>query len=73
MPSVGGLELAIIALIAVGVLSVFLVFIVGLARLLFGSRRRPDADVGVHVLDGRLARGEITREEYAIARRALGR
>ncbi len=42
------------------------------ARLLFGTRRRLEAELGLEVLDDRLRRGEITPGEHARARRALG-
>ncbi len=42
------------------------------ARRLFGSRRRLEAELGLEVLEGRLARGEITPEEFEQAKRALG-
>ncbi|MFH0751408.1 MAG: SHOCT domain-containing protein [Chloroflexota bacterium] len=43
-----------------------------LARAVFGPRRRLEAELGLEVLEGRLARGEITREEFEQARRAQG-
>ncbi len=43
-----------------------------LTRAAFGPRRRLEAELGLEVLEGRLARGEITREEFEQARRALG-
>ena len=42
------------------------------ARRLFGPRRRLEAELGLEVLEGRLARGEITPEEFEQAKRALG-
>jgi len=43
-----------------------------LARAVFGPRRRLEAELGLEALERRLARGEITREEFEQARRALG-
>ena len=43
-----------------------------LARAVFGRRRRLEAELGLEVLEGRLARGEITREEFEQARGAQG-
>ena len=48
----------------------FVVFRVAWAK--FGPRRRHDGELGVVVLQGRLARGEITQAEFDQARRALG-
>jgi len=74
--SVGGLAMTV-GMIAVALLVVLGVFL--LIRPVFGSpeysRREPDRDSvgrgpnrqgtgGLEVLDGRYARGEITREEY---------
>ena len=41
-------------------------------RALFGPRRRLEAAFGLETLEVRLGRGEITREEFEQAKRALG-
>jgi uncharacterized membrane protein len=64
--------LALAALLFVGAVALLFVAVRWLARSLFGSRRRLESVLGLEALDGRLARGEITREEYEQARRALG-
>jgi uncharacterized membrane protein len=48
------------------------VVITWLARAVFGPRRRLEAELGLEALGRRLARGEITREEFEQAKRALG-
>ena len=70
-----GEPIALVTVLAVLVAAavVFGVLVVGITRSLFGRGRRLEAELGIEVLDDRLARGEITREEYATARRALGR
>jgi uncharacterized membrane protein len=52
--------------------AVLFVVIAWLARAAFGPRRRLEAELGLEALERRLARGEITREEFEKARRALG-
>ena len=52
--------------------AVLFVAVRGLTRAAFGPRRRLEAELGLEALEGRLARGEITREEFEQARRALG-
>lgn len=42
------------------------------ARALFGPHRRLEAELGLEALEARLARGEITRQEFEQAKRALG-
>lgn len=64
--------LALAVLLFVGAVALLFVAVRWLARSLFGSRRRLESELGLEALDGRLARGEITREEYEQARRALG-
>jgi uncharacterized membrane protein len=70
-----GWAASLIAFFAV-VLVLFVVF-VRAARFAVGGpgsgRVRREVVSGVELLDERLALGEITREEYDIARRALGR
>jgi len=60
------------ALVFVGAVAVLFVSITWLARAVFGPRRRLEAELGLEALERRLARGEITREEFELARRALG-
>ncbi len=55
-----------------GVVSTLFLVITRGTRALLGPRRRLEAELGLEVLEGRLARGEITREEYEEAKRALG-
>jgi uncharacterized membrane protein len=43
-----------------------------ITRGIFGNDRRLERSIAHEVLEGRLARGEISREEYDQARRALG-
>lgn len=54
--------------------SVFLLFfaITRATRAVFGPRRRLEEDLALEVLRGRLARGEISSEEFVVARRILG-
>ncbi len=52
--------------------AVLYVVITRLTRAAFGPRRRLEAELGLEALQQRLARGEITREEFDQARRALG-
>ena len=52
--------------------AVLYVVITRLTRAAFGPRRRLEAELGLEALQQRLARGEITREEYEQARSALG-
>ena len=54
------------AIVVVGVLAIRAV-----TRRLFGPRRRLEELMGIEALDARLERGDITREEYDRARRAL--
>lgn len=70
---VGGLLGWIVGLaLFVGVVSALFLVITRGTRALLGPRRRLEAELGLEVLAGRLARGEITREEYEQAKRALG-
>jgi len=41
-------------------------------RAILGPRRRLEMELGLEVLEERLARGEITREQFEQAKRALG-
>jgi uncharacterized membrane protein len=41
-------------------------------RMLLGPRRRLEAEMGLDALRARLARGEITAQEFEQAKRALG-
>ncbi len=70
---VGGLLGWIVGLaLFVGVVSALFLVITRGTRAVLGPRRRLEAELGLEVLEGRLARGEITREEYEQAKRALG-
>ncbi|MFZ5853552.1 MAG: SHOCT domain-containing protein [Chloroflexota bacterium] len=70
---VGGLLGWIVGLaLFVGVVSALFLVITRGTRAVLGPRRRLEAELGLEVLEGRLARGEITREEYEEAKRALG-
>jgi uncharacterized membrane protein len=55
-----------------GLVAVLFFVVFRVARAKFGPRRRLEAELGVEVLQGRLARGEITQAEFDQARRALG-
>ena len=61
-----------VALLAVfgAVVILAFVLITRVARAIVGPRRRLERDLGVEVLDARLARGEIARDEYEQAKRA---
>ncbi len=70
---VGGLLGWIVGLaLFVGVVSALFLVITRGTRAVLGPRRRLEAELGLEVLEGRLARGEITREEYEQEKRALG-
>ncbi len=43
-----------------------------IARVVFGPTKRLEAELGLDALRGRVKRGEITIEEFNVARRALG-
>ncbi len=60
-----------VAIILGVVFTLFFVITRG-ARLTFGPRRRLEADLGLDALKARLARGEITTQEFEQAKRALG-
>jgi uncharacterized membrane protein len=53
------------------VLALFFVITRG-TRMLFGPRRRLEAEMGLDALRARLARGEITAQEFEQAKRAPG-
>lgn len=53
-------------------IAVLFVAVSWLARAVFGPRRRLEAELGREALERRLARGEITREEFEQAKRTLG-
>ncbi len=59
-------------LVFFGAVAALFVAIRWLARTLFGPRRRLEAELGLEALEQRLARGEITLEEFEQAKRALG-
>ena len=62
------------AILAAGAAAVLLLFlgVRAITRGIFGSDRRLERSIALEVLEGRLARGEISREEHDQARRALG-
>ena len=60
------------ALVFFAAVAVLFVAVTWLARAVFGPRRRLEAELGLEALERRLARGEITREEFEQAKRALG-
>jgi uncharacterized membrane protein len=53
------------------VLALFFVITRG-TRMLFGPRRRLEAEMGLDAFRARLARGEITAQEFEQAKRAPG-
>lgn len=53
------------------VLGLFFAIVRGTCAIL-GPRRRLETELGLEVLEERLARGEITREQFEQAKRALG-
>jgi uncharacterized membrane protein len=55
-----------------GAVAMLFVAVTWLARTVFGPRRRLEAELGLAVLEGRRARGEITQEEFEQAKRGLG-
>lgn len=63
-------QIVVIVVMIVAVL-VAAVTIRAVARRLFGPRRRLEELMGLEALDARLARGDISREEYEQARHAL--
>jgi uncharacterized membrane protein len=65
-----GWALSIAAFIAVVLVLFFLVSRV--TRAILGPRRRIEEELGLEVLRKRLARGEITQDEFEQAKRALG-
>lgn len=62
------------AILAAGAAVVLLLFVGvrAITRGIFGNDRRLERSIALEVLEGRLARGEISREAYEQARRALG-
>ena len=64
--------LLLIVLLFFGAGVALFVLIIRGARLLFGPRRRLEAELGLDALKARLARGELTTQEFEQARRALG-
>ena len=65
-------RLFLAALVLTGLVAVLFFVVFRATRAMFGPRRRLEADLGVEVLQGRLARGEITQTEFDQARKALG-
>jgi uncharacterized membrane protein len=60
------------SVIVVGVVFGLFLMITRGTRMLFGPRRRLEAEMGLDALRARLARGEITAQEFEQAKRALG-
>ncbi len=60
------------SVIVVGVVFGLFMMITRGTRMLFGPRRRLEAEMGLDALRARLARGEITAQEFEQAKRALG-
>ena len=60
------------SVIFVGVVLALFVVITRGTRMLFGPHRRLEAEMGLDALRERLARGEITAQEFEQAKRALG-
>ncbi len=59
-------------LVFIGLLMVLYYLVSRGTRMLFGPRRRLEAELGLEVLEQRLSRGEISNEEFEQAKRALG-
>lgn len=66
------LTLLVGAIVFFGVVFALFFVITRAARAFFGPHRRLEAELGLEALEARLARGEITRQEFEQARRALG-
>jgi uncharacterized membrane protein len=65
--------LVLVGLVAIAIPFLLLSLIVRAAvRSVLGPRRRLEVGLGVEVLRGRLARGEITPAEFEEGRRLLG-
>jgi uncharacterized membrane protein len=59
-------------LVFIGLLMVLYYLVSRGTRMLFGPRRRLEAELGLEVLEQRLSRGQISNEEFEQAKRALG-
>jgi uncharacterized membrane protein len=59
-------------LVFIGLLMVLYYLVSRGTRMLFGPRRRLEAEPGLEVLEQRLSHGEISNEEFEQAKRALG-
>lgn len=66
------LTVVLAAVIFFGVVFALFFVITRGTRTLFGPRRRLEAEMGLDALRARLARGEITAQEFEQAKRALG-
>lgn len=74
MPDLGYLGAWLLGLIVFfGIVLLLFVAIRWGTRVLLGPRSRLEEELALEVLRGRLARGEISEEEFTLARRALGR
>ena len=67
-----GVEPLAIVAIAVAVVLILLVAVRTITRDLFGGQRSAERTVELYVLEQRLARGEITQQEFDEAKRTLG-
>jgi uncharacterized membrane protein len=66
------LTVGLAAVIFFGVVFALFFVITRGTRTLLGPRRRLEAEMGLDALRARLARGEITAQEFEQAKRALG-
>lgn len=65
------LNFAMVLVIFVAVVALLFVFITRGTRAVIGPRRRLEESVGLAVLEGRLKRGEISRNEFNDAARVI--
>ena len=66
------LQLVIGVAVFVAAVAVLYVLVTRGTRRVLGPKRRLETELGMEQLQGRLARGEITQDEFDQARRALG-
>lgn len=65
------LNFAMVLAIGAGVVALLFVVITRGTRAVVGPRRRLEESVGLAVLEGRLKRGEISRDEFNDAARVI--
>lgn len=65
------LNFAVVLAIGAGVVALLFVVITRGTRAVIGPRRRLEETVGLAVLEGRLKRGEISRDEFNDAARVV--